>query len=52
MTGRRGVVWYGHRQVGNLHEHEDRSLRFAYNNDWLNGGGFPVSIQSSVFKRR
>ena len=44
MTGRRGVVWYGHRQVGNLHEHEDRSLRFAYNNDWLNGGRFPVSI--------
>ena len=44
MTGRRGVVWYGHRQVGNLREDEDRSLRFAYNNDWLNGSGFPVSI--------
>ena len=44
MTGRRGVVWYGHRQVGNLREDEDRNLRFVYTNDWLHEGGFPISI--------
>ena len=44
MTGRCGVVWYGRQQVGTLREDESRSLRFAYNHDWLNEGGFPVSI--------
>ena len=44
MTERRGVVWYGNRQVGNLWEDGNRSLRFAYNSDWLDEGGFPVSI--------
>lgn len=44
MTGRRGVVWHGNQRVGNMRENEDRNLLFAYDNDWLNKGGFPVSI--------
>ena len=44
MTGRSGVVWHGRQRVGNLREDEDRRLLFAYDDDWLNEGGFPVSI--------
>ena len=44
MTGRSGIVWYGRQRVGNLREDEDQRLLFAYDNDWLNEGGFPVSI--------
>ena len=44
MTGRRGIAWHGRRRVGKLREDEDRRLLFTYDNDWLNEGGFPVSI--------
>ena len=44
MTGRCGVVWHGHRKVGNMREDEDLNLLFAYDNGWLNEGRFPVSI--------
>lgn len=44
MRERRGNVWYEDRLVGRLREGEDRALRFAYAAEWLDGGGFPVSI--------
>ena len=44
MRRRCGIVWHGRRRVGKLREDEDRRLLFTYDNDWLNEGGFPVSI--------
>ncbi len=45
MANRRGAVWYGHQRVGGVREDEDRNLLFAYDDDWLSEGEFPVSIQ-------
>lgn len=45
MTGRHGAVWYGNRRVGTLREGDDLLLRFAYDPEWLDQGGFPVSIR-------
>lgn len=44
MTGRHGVVWYGHHPVGDLREDDNRRLLFSYDQHWLNEGRFPVSI--------
>ena len=44
MNGRRGTVWYEDRRVGTLREDKHRVLHFAYDDAWLDGGGFPVSI--------
>lgn len=44
MILRRGAVWYGDRNVGTLREDNHRTLRFAYDPQWLDQGGFPVSI--------
>lgn len=44
MTDRHGAVWYRDRQVGRLRENADRILRFAYDDEWLATGGFPISI--------
>lgn len=44
MNGRRGTVWHEDRRVGALREDDNRILRFAYDSAWLDGGGFPVSI--------
>lgn len=45
MTGRRGGVWHGDRRVGTLREDDHNTLRFAYDLQWLDQGGFPISIR-------
>lgn len=44
MPGRRAGVWYGDQRVGRLQEDDQHQLLFAYDADWLNGDGFPVSL--------
>lgn len=44
MTDRHGAVWYGEQRVGTLREDDHHSLRFAYDHDWLEHGGFPISV--------
>lgn len=44
MPARQGAAWYGNRRVGTVREDEKHTLRFAYVADWLDNGGFPVSI--------
>ena len=48
MTGRRGDVWYGDRQVGTLIDDGPRTLRFAYDGEWTAAGGFPISVRLPV----
>ena len=44
MARRTGTVWFGNRLVGRIREDEGRNILFAYDQDWLDGTGFPVSI--------
>ena len=44
MPTRHGTVWYGNRWVGAVREDEKNSLRFTYDTEWLDNGGFPISI--------
>lgn len=44
MSERQGAVWHGQRRAGSLREDERRTLRFAYDAGWLDGGGFPLSV--------
>ena len=41
---RRGRVWHGERLVGHVREDEESHICFTYDRDWLDGGGFPVSV--------
>ena len=43
-TPRRGRVWHGERLVGHIREDGERHICFTYDRDWLDGGGFPVSV--------
>ena len=40
----RGRVWHGERLVGQIQEDGERQLCFSYDRDWLDGGGFPISV--------
>lgn len=44
MPERRGTVWYGNRRVGVLREDENLTLQFAYDPEWLDHDGFPISV--------
>lgn len=44
MSNRRGTVWFGRQRVGSLHEDPPGTLHFAYDEQWLAGDGFPVSL--------
>ena len=44
MARRTGTVWFGNRLVGRIREDEGRNILFAYDEGWLDGTGFPVSI--------
>lgn len=44
MTVRHGAVWYGGQRVGALREDETHTLLFTYDPDWLDHGGFPISV--------
>ena len=41
---RRGRVWHGGRLVGRLREDGERHICFTYDRDWLDNGGFALSL--------
>lgn len=41
--GVRAGVWYSDRRVGILTERDQR-IQFTYDQEWLNAGGFPISL--------
>ena len=41
---RRGRVWHGERLVGHVREDEESHICFTYDRDWLDGGGFQISV--------
>ena len=43
-TPHRGRVWHGERLVGHVREDGESHICFTYDRDWLDGGGFPVSV--------
>ena len=44
MRDPRGGVWHGERLVGHIREDGERHICFTYDRDWLDGGGFPISV--------
>lgn len=44
MTLRQGVAWHGDQVIGAWRETDNHEFRFAYDDGWLDQGGFPLSI--------
>lgn len=40
----RGRVWHSERLVGHIREDGESHICFSYDRDWLDGGGFPISV--------